>query len=630
MCGITGIYAFNMVGGLSMINLAKATEALSSRGPDNQGHYNDEVVGLGHRRLSVIDTSADANQPMKDETGRFNIIFNGEIYNFKSLRQELEATGVNFRTSSDTEVLLQLLIREGERALQKLNGFFAFAFYDKQTRELLIARDRFGIKPIHYLHDQDKLIFASEVKSLFEYGVERRLNQTALYTYLQLNYLPAPFSMIQGMNKLLPGHFLRIRNGKVSVEQYYDLKKQIEPFNGSYEEAKIQFRSLLEQAVVDRLVADVPLGTFLSGGTDSSVISVLAARHVKDLKTFSIGYKDEPFFDETRFANATAGKLGTEHSVFSLTNNDLFEHLHSVLNYLDEPFADSSALAVYILSRETRKEVTVALSGDGADELFAGYNKHAALQKILSGGMVQSLASSLGPIWKILPKSRNSSFSNRFRQLDRFARAAKLNAGERYWFLATLGTADYAQSLIKNRDEIDYQGFNDLKTYYLNGLDDNSGINNNLLVDQLLVLPNDMLTKVDLMSMANSLEIRVPFLDHKVVQFANSLPESMKIDNNLRKKILQDTFRNDLPEELYNRQKKGFEVPLLKWFRTELKSAITDDFLADDFIIDQGIFNVHATKKLKKALFSSSSGDTHANIWALIIFQSWYKQYFAS
>lgn len=611
-----------------MINLAKATEALSSRGPDNQAHYNDDIVGLGHRRLSIIDTSIEANQPMEDETGRYVIIYNGEIYNFKVLRRDLENKGVSFRTQSDTEVLLYLLIKEGSAALQKLNGFFAFAFYDKQTKELLVARDRFGIKPLHYLADNDKLIFASEVKSLLQYGIERNLDYTALYTYLQLNYLPAPMSIISGMKKLRPGCLLRISGSEVNEEEYFTLSHARPKFSGSFDQAIKKLRSLLEESVVDRLVADVPLGTFLSGGTDSSVITALASKHVSGLKSFSIGYKDEPYFDETKFANATAKKLGTDHTVFSLTNNDLFEHLDSVLNYLDEPFADSSALAVYILSRETRKAATVALSGDGADELFAGYNKHAALLRMSNGGFAGSIASGLGPLWRLLPKSRNNRLSNRFRQLERYAKAAKMSPKERYWFLAAIGDHAYAKAMIKDAENIDLELFNNLKSSYMADIGDQDNLNEYLIADQHLVLPNDMLTKVDLMSMANSLEIRVPFLDHRVVTFANSLPQEMKIVPELRKRILQEAFKNDLPPELYNRKKQGFEVPLLKWFRTELKGKINNDLLDNDFIHDQGIFNPEVTDRLKKQLFSGNPGDAHAKIWALIVFQTWYKTCF--
>ena len=382
MCGITGIFAFNQVGRLNMINLAKATEVIDSRGPDNQGLFHNDFVGLGHRRLSIIDTSAEANQPMTDVSGRFRIIYNGEIYNYKQLRQELEATGIQFSTASDTEVLLNLYIQLGENGLSKLNGFFSFAIYDNQEHKLFIARDRFGIKPLHYYYDQDKLIFASELKSIFAYGIEKELDYTTLYTYLQLNYIPAPKSMLKGINKLLPGHFLTVKNADVRVNQYYNLNKQIVQFTGSFEAAVNQFSGIMEESVVSRLVSDVPIGTFLSGGLDSTVVSAIAARNVDSLKTFSIGFKDDPFFDETNYANKAAKLLNTEHTVFKLSNNDLYQHVFDMLDYLDEPFADSSALAVYILSKETRKQVTVALSGDGADELFAGYNKHAALLKM--------------------------------------------------------------------------------------------------------------------------------------------------------------------------------------------------------------------------------------------------------
>ena len=364
-----------------MINLAKATESLASRGPDNHAVFNNEKVGLGHRRLSIIDTSSDAHQPMKDVTGRYRLVFNGEIYNYKSLKAQLEAKGVRFATSSDTEVLLYALIEEGAECLNKLNGFFAFAFYDERENSLLLARDRFGIKPLHIYQDEDKVLFASEVKSILAYGIERKLNYNALHTYLQLNYLPGSLSMFEGVRKLLPGHYFKIKGKEMEESAYYELKPK--PIDHSFDKSKSKFHSLLEQSVTDRLVADVPLGTFLSGGIDSSVISAIAARHVDELQTFSIGYKDEPYFDETGYANLVAEKIGSKHTVFKLTNDNLFAHLYDMLDYLDEPFADSSALAVYILSKETRKNVTVALSGDGADEIFAGYNKHAALYRML-------------------------------------------------------------------------------------------------------------------------------------------------------------------------------------------------------------------------------------------------------
>ncbi len=629
MCGITGIYAFNMVGGFHKVNLAKATEVLSKRGPDAQDIYHDDHIGLGHRRLSIIDTSSDSNQPFWDDSQRYCLVFNGEIYNYKEIKSDLEQQGVQFRTTSDTEVLLYAYIQYGEECLEKLNGFFAFAIYDKKDRSVFIARDRFGIKPLLYYHDEDKFLFASEMKSLLAYGLEKSLNYTALYQYLQLNYVPAPHTMLKGVMKLLPGHSITIRDGSVDVRQYYQLKRNTRPVPQEYEDRKKELKRLLTESVQKRMVADVPLGSFLSGGIDSSVIATLASKENPDLHTFSIGFADEPFFDETSYAKAVAQKIGTNHTVFSLTNKDLYSHLDNILEYIDEPFADSSAIAVYILSQETRKHATVALSGDGADEMFAGYNKHAAFYRMQHQGFAEKLVGALSPLWKILPKSRSNPLTNKFRQLDRFSRGMKQSPTDRYWSWAGFVSEDKAVQILSNssQQKIDHQAYHSHKKELLNSLDRSGDMTAVLETDMKMVLPNDMLTKVDLMSMANSLEVRVPFLDHDLVAYVFSLSDDDKIDHNIQKKILQDTFRDILPEELYNRPKKGFEVPLLKWFRNEMKTMIIDDLLADQFIIDQGIFHPKVIKKLKKKLFSSNPGDVHAQIWALVVFQSWWKRY---
>jgi len=627
MCGITGIYAFNQDGQAVIENLEKATEVISSRGPDNQGIYKNNIVGLGHRRLSIIDTSNGANQPMTNQFGRYTIIYNGEIYNFKQLRSELASSGFEFDTSSDTEVLLNLYIRDREACLSKLNGFFAFAIYDANENNLFIGRDRFGIKPLHYFLDQDKLLFASEMKSLYAYGIKKQIDFTTLYTYLQLNYVPAPDSMVQGVKKLMPGHYINIKNDKVSVHQYYKVSLNSQRFSGTFDLAVTQLRKLMEESVVSRLVSDVPLGTFLSGGVDSTIITAIAAKHVDNLKTFSIGFKDEPFFDETKYANSAAKFLHTDHTVFRLSNDDLYEHVFDMLNYLDEPFADSSAIAVYILSKETRKEVTVALSGDGADELFAGYNKHAAMLNLREMDFSSRMVTKLEPLWNVLPKSRSNTLTNKFRQLNRFAKVAKMSPRGRYWALASMADESYAANLLApSEKDIELDKFWKLQANYTMAVAQDSSITANLLNDLKLVLPNDMLTKVDLMSMAHGLEIRVPFLDHNIVEFAFSLPDAMKITPKIQKKVVQEAFRSWIPNEIYNRPKKGFEVPLLKWFRTEMRSLINDDLLNDKFIATQGIFSVDAIKKLKSQLFSHNPGDAHAHIWALIVFQWWWKK----
>lgn len=629
MCGITGIMSFNLVGKFNKIHISAATRAIEKRGPDFQDVYADEWVGLGHRRLSIIDTSAVANQPMWDESKRYCIIFNGEIFNYQELRTELANKGLRFFSQSDTEVLLKLYILEGEKCLSKLNGFFSFCIYDKAEQTFFIARDRFGIKPLLYLFDDNKFIFASEMKAILQYGIEKDIDFASLNTYLQLNYIPAPATIFKNVRKLLPGHYIKVKTSKIDIKHWYEI-----PYvtNGGlskigYEDAKDTLVSLLEDSVKRRLVADVPLGAFLSGGIDSSVVVALASKHKPDLHTFSIGFKDEKFFDETEYARLVGKHFNTKHTVFSLTNDDLYAHVSDILNYIDEPFADSSAINVFILSKETRKHATVALSGDGADELLAGYNKHAAFYRMLHPGFKENTASSLLPLLKLLPQSRNSAIANKIRQLVRFGEGKKLSPAERYWRWA--GFADEIQASQLLNDALDknfLSEYSQRKNALLKSIPFDYSINDILLADVNIVLPNDMLTKVDLMSMAQGLEVRVPFLDVNVVNFIFSLPDDYKINSSVRKKILQDAFRDVLPKELYNRPKKGFEVPLLKWLRKEMKSMITDDLLSKKFIEEQNIFNYSEIEKLKKQLFSNNPGDVHARIWGLVVFQWWWKK----
>ena len=636
MCGITGVYAFNELGKFHLINLSSATEALSHRGPDFGRTDIIDRVGLGHRRLSIIDTSADGHQPMRDPSGRYTIVFNGEIYNYAALRQRLQQRGVTFQSATDTEVLLQWYIHEGVAGLDHLNGFFAFAIYDQQEDLLFVARDRLGIKPLLYYQDEDKVIFASEMKSLLAYGIEKHLDYASLQHYLRFNYVPAPHTMLQGVKKLMPGQYLEVskpRAERVRFGTYYHIpfdESQINPEGLSYEQQQQQLATLLEDAVQQRLVADVPLGTFLSGGIDSSVITTLASRHVKQLNTFSVGYRDEPFFDETRYAQLVAKRLQTNHTVFSLTNRDLYEHLHQLLDHLDEPFADSSAIPVYILSKETRQRVTVALSGDGADELFAGYNKHHAAWRTLHPGWAERSVQALLPLLQTLPQSRQGTLTNRVRQLRRFAEGAQLPAKERYLRWATFTTDAEARALMSeaSREQVNAATYQARTQQLLSAIaDERETLSQWLYTDTQLVLPNDMLTKVDLMSMAHGLEVRVPFLDHRLVEFAFQLPEESKINRRTKKRIVQDTFRAVLPKELYRRPKKGFEVPLLGWFRSELKLMITDDLLADSLVEEQGVFDVGEIHRLKQRLYSSNPGDAPATVWALVVFQWWWKRY---
>ncbi len=631
MCGITGVMAFNRQGMHTHALLPEAVGKLKQRGPDGEGVFFHNRTALGHRRLSVIDISDAATQPMTDSSGRYTIVFNGEIFNFMELREQLAAKGISFHSRSDTEVLLNLYIREKENCLHALNGFFAFAVYDKSEESLFIARDRYGIKPLLYFYDNDRFIFASEMKALLSFGVPREIDAASLYQYLQMNYIPAPATILNNVKKLEAGHFIRIAENSTEVKQYYEIPHPAAaPVHYSYESASKKLFTLLEKSVQRRLISDVPLGCFLSGGIDSSVITALAATHSRQLNTFSIGYKDEPMFDETRYALLVAKKYRTNHTVFSLSNDDLYANMRQVLEYTDEPFADSSALAVHILSMHTRKHVTVALSGDGADELFGGYNKHAAELKARQKGITGTVVRALHPLWKSLPKSRHSPVTNKVRQLHRFSEGSRLDTKDRYWRWACFTGENDALRLISPAlpgKEYLHEVYRERKAVILRYLHEAGDMNEVLYSDMKLVLQNDMLHKVDMMSMANSLEVRVPFLDYTVVDFVSYLPAEFKIDSASRKKILKTAFRNYLPEELFHRRKQGFEVPLLKWMKNDLRGMISDDLLNDDFVREQGVFNVNETRSLKEKLFSRDPGETHARVWGLIVFQYWWKKY---
>ena len=378
------------------------------------------------------------------------------------------------------------------------------------------------------------------------------------------------------------------------------------------------------------MVSDVPLGAFLSGGIDSSVVVALASKYTDQLSTFSIGYKDQPFFDETKYAKLVADKFNTRHTVFTLNNQELYDHLFNVWDHLDEPFADSSVLPTYILSKYTRQSVTVALSGDGADELFAGYNKHLALKRSMNDSIANSVIKTLAPLTAILPKSRNSHFTNKFRQLDRMARGLRMSLQDRYWFWAGIATQQEALALLSNEAlvNLNQPAAEGRRRQILKQINLDSNLNDLLYTDMKLVLPNDMLSKVDWMSMAHGLEVRVPFLDHDLVNYVFGLPPELKVGNKMRKRILQDTFREILPKELYNRPKKGFEVPLLHWMRNELNGLIENELLSTRLLQDQNIFDVDQVNILKKRLHGRNPADSPARIWSLLVFQKWWLRYF--
>jgi asparagine synthase (glutamine-hydrolysing) len=619
MCGIVGNITFEGENKRREA-LLSAVEQLNKRGPDFSATYSTLSGGIGHARLSIIDTTDGANQPMTDRSGRYTIVFNGEIYNYQSLKKGLESRGVEFSSKSDTEVLLQLFIEKGELALKELDGFFAFCIYDKEEDSYFIARDRFGIKPLVYYKDEEQFIFGSELKAILEFPINKEVDRASLTQFFQFNYIPEPNSIFTKVKKLLPGHFIKIKQGTVEIKKYYEYYVNQTPSNDSYEKAKQKVRKLLEESVEKRMIADVPFGSFLSGGIDSSIIATISSRLTPNLHTFSLGFKDEPFFDETKYAKLVANKIKSDHTVFSVSNNDLYEYFEKVLDYIDEPFADSSAINVFLLSKYTKEKVTVALSGDGADELFSGYNKHEALRMAEQKSVKNSLIKLGKPFYPMFPQSRQSKLGNLGRQLDKYAKGLSLSQKDRYIAWASFMDQDKASLLVKENPNFDSRKASVLPFEI-------SSMNDILYADFNLVLTNDMLRKVDSMSMANSLEVRTPFLQHDLVEYVFSLPEHYKIDIHSRKKILKEAFIDDLPSELFNRPKHGFEVPLLKWFKNEMSGYLSSNVFNKELIEGQGFLNWGEVSKIKQLLHSNSPKDAVSATWALVVFQHWVKKY---
>ncbi len=602
MCGIAGIYFLKNSDTPDATKIRQVTRALKHRGPDFQSHYSFKNCTLFHARLSILDLSENSHQPFLDSTKEKGLIFNGEIFNYKDLRQEIS----DLKTTGDVEVLFKLFDKQNISCLDKLNGFFGFAFYNSVTDELSVVRDRYGVKPLYYYRDDEKLVFASELRALLELSGPQEINFNAVNTYLRLNYSTGKETVFKNVFRLLPGEYISVKNKKVSVNSWYSIP---------HRKKEESIKDLLADAVKLRLHADVPVGCFLSGGLDSSIISALAKQHHNDIHTFSIGFADEPFFDETHYAEIVAKHINSTHRSFKLKNTDLLHNIEPFLRSIDEPFADSSAFNVYVLSMYTKQHVKVALSGDGADELFMGYNKHKAelLSRTFSS---KALTPVLNPVLSVLPESRNKKFSNKIRQLKRYSKSANLDPAERYIDWACISSEKEVNDLLLSKG---HHQFNELFQEAFS----QKNFNPVNYADLKIVLADDMLVKADRMSMQHGLEIRNPFVDYRVVEFAMNLPENKKISNQGQKLILKDSFKDLLPAEIFTREKKGFELPLWKWLKTELKDDIEKKWLSEKRIKEEGIFNYETVQKLKQKLYSDNPGDAPAKIWALIIFQNW-------
>ncbi len=606
MCGIAGIYFLTDKSSSVETVKKKVNGALKHRGPDNQSDHSFKNCTLFHARLTILDLSSDSNQPFLDPKQQKGLVYNGEIFNYKDLQPEIS----NLKTKGDVEVLFKLFEKENINCLDKLNGFFAFAFFDSQKDELHIVRDRFGVKPLYYFIDNEKIAFASELKALLELIGPQELDHNALHAYFRLNYISGKQTIFKNVFRLMPGEFISVKKKEIKIERWY--KIPVEKKNNTIKE-------LLTDAVKIRLHADVPVGCFLSGGLDSSIISALAKQEHNNIHTFSIGFADEPYFDETEFAELVAKHINSSHHTFKLKNTDLLENITPFLESIDEPFADSSAFNVYVLSKYTKQHVKVALSGDGADELFMGYNKHKA--ELLSRKFSSKALSPLvNKMVNVLPDSRNKKFSNKIRQLKRFSKSVNLEPDERYINWACISSEKEVNNLMLGKSD---HSFNDLFNEAFQQKDFNP-VN---YADLKIVLADDMLVKADRMSMQHGLEIRNPFLDYRIVEFAMNLPENKKISNQGQKLILKESFRDLLPTRIFTREKKGFELPLWKWLKHELKSDIEKKWLNEKIIKEQKIFNYEGVQKLKQKLYSDNPGDSPAQVWALIVFQNWYTNF---
>jgi len=592
-------------------------EVIRHRGPDDEGIHVEPGVGLGMRRLSIIDL-AGGRQPIHNETSTIWVVFNGEIYNYRELRRELESFGHRFSTSSDTESIVHAYEQWGEDAFRRLRGMFAIALWDQPNRTLLLARDRAGQKPLHYTERRGRLYFASEIKSLLAAGaIDPVLDPAALDHYLAFLYTPRDASIFDGVRKLPPGHYLRWRDGRIHVGQYWSIAAD-EPFTGSEAEAVEELGSVLHDAVRSHLVSDVPLGAFLSGGVDSSaVVGMMARASSRPVKTFSIGF-DDPEFDELEYARTVANHFGTDHHEF-VVRPDGLSILDDLIGHFDEPFADSSAIPTWYVSEIARRHVTVVLSGDGGDELFGGYDRYLPHPRVETFDRVPvpGLRAAASLAWPLLPHgARGKNFLRHVAKddLGRYLDSIELfHADER----ADLYSAELRARLHGDAEAVLSQHFD-----RFGALAHDSRM---MRFDFETYLPEDVLTKVDRMSMAHSIETRVPLLDNEVIDFAATLPAELKIRNGRRKHILKETLRTLLPDSILRRRKQGFGIPLGTWFRGGLTDLFSD-VLNSPRTRQRGYFEPAFVSRLLREHLSGERDHT-LRLWQLLVFELWHRQY---
>ncbi|WP_297670359.1 asparagine synthase (glutamine-hydrolyzing) [uncultured Desulfovibrio sp.] len=634
MCGIAGICRMD---GASLApeagpQVRAMTDRMAHRGPDGEGLWTNGPVCLGHRRLSIIDL-AGGGQPMHSHDGQLTIVFNGEIYNFAELRQELAAAGGRFRTNSDTEIILEAYRRWGTDCLAHFDGMFAFALWDAAARRLFCARDRFGKKPFFYTLQQGRLFFASELSALEEV---RSLNFTiaprSVMRYLAYEYVPAPQTMYAEARSLPPAHLLLLERGDLCVRRYWDMPAPDEKDKRDVAELCGELRRLLARAVRRRMVSDVPLGVFLSGGIDSTIVAGLMARQsAAPVKTFSIGFT-EAAYDESRYARAAARAFGTEHHERVLSAAECADILPRIISGMDVPMADASVAPTWLLSGVTREKVTVALGGDGADELWAGYEHYIGfkiaewynrLPAALRRGVIEPLA-------RRLPSS--AGYINPRLAVETFLRAARTPAWQRVQSMLTALTPDMQEALLAAPFKEQAPGFLAPETLFAptraqyehwQPREAAAPLARAFHVYVRQFLPEDILVKVDRCSMLHSLEVRAPFLDRDAAEFAARLPVRHRLHGFRRKWLLKKAFADLLPPEILHRNKRGFQIPVAQWLRGRMR-PLMEDMLCAGALREQGIFDPQAVRALMDEHISGRA-DLRKPLWTLLVFQLWRK-----
>lgn len=628
MCGICGIID-NKKDKIDQGMLRGMCFAMEHRGPDGEGiyisPYSKPAVGLGHRRLKIIDLSDAGNQPITNEDKSIWLVLNGEIYNYHQLRKDLESRGHQFRSHTDAEVVLHLYEDFAEGCLSYLRGMFAFAIWDGRDNKLFLARDRIGKKPLLYYYDNQYFCFASEFSALLACGLfNREINYEAIDKYLTFGYVPAPETIYRKVFKMLPAHYAIFKDGRLSLQKYWELdysRKTDIP----EKEAAQELTKILKEAVGLRLVSDVPLGVFLSGGIDSSVVTALMSESIHKVKTFSIGF-DNADFDELKYARNIAKYFSTDHQEF-IVKPKAIEILPLLVERYGEPYADSSAIPSYYVSRETKRYVTVALNGDGGDESFAGYERYQAmafaegynrLPVFFRNGLNQAVI-------RLLPDSVN--FKNKRRRLRRLFENVSLPFYSRYCRWVCMIDRDVKNNLYRedfkkrldNNDPADW-----LRDYP--ALPDKMDLVDSLMaIDIKTNLPNDLVVKMDIASMANSLETRSPFLDHKLMEFAASLPAKYKMNGFIKKYLLKKVAQGLIPGENIHRKKMGFGVPVGAWFRDELKDFLCDNLLSTT-ALGRGYFKPEAIENMVKK-HTGREIDYTSQLWSLLMLELWHQRF---